>query len=271
MSLVEIEQRGRTALLWLSRPPVNALSREMREAILGALTRAERQGEVHAAVLVPAEGFGFCAGADLAESSDIRTPEDAIQVATREVAFCEAVCRFSKPLIAALDRYALGGGLELALAADWRLATARTKIGFPEAALGAFPGGGAIPLATRLIGPHRTRQLMMTGEIVTGDRALNLGLVDEVVEQAALLDRAGAVADRFAARSYGSIRAVKALTGGALSEVRDAVVEWMRVIYAGRDIHEGLSAFHEKRPPQFEAEWSIPEETSPRAREEMRA
>jgi enoyl-CoA hydratase/carnithine racemase len=255
MSLVEIEQRGTTALLWLNRPPVNALSRDMRDAIREALGRAEREGWVHAAVLVPVEGLGFCAGADLAESSEIRSPEDAIQVATREVAFCEAVCRFPKPLIAALDRYALGGGLEFALAADWRLATARTKIGFPEAVLGAFPAGGAIPLATQLIGPHRTRQLMMTGEVVTGDRALALGLVDEVVDQAALLDRAQAVAQVFTARSYGSIRAVKALTGASLSGMRGAIVEWMRIIYAGRDIHEGLRAFHEKRPPEFEAEW----------------
>ena len=145
MSWVEFEQRGRTALLWLNRPPVNALSRDMREAVLEALGRAEREGRVHAVVLVPAQGLGFCAGADLAESAEIHSAEEAIQVATREVAFCQAVCDFPKPLIAAIDRYALGGGLEFALAADWRLATARAKIGFPEAALGAFVCSASTP------------------------------------------------------------------------------------------------------------------------------
>ncbi len=270
MSLVEVELHGTTALLRLSRPPVNALSREMRDAILRALERAEREGRVHAAVLVPAEGLGFSAGADLAESREIRGAEDAIEVATREVAFCEAVCRFPKPLIAALDRYALGGGLECALAADWRLATARTKIGFPEAALGAFPAGGAIPLAERLIGPHRTRQIMLTGEILTGDRALALGLVDEVVEPEALQERALAVADGFAARAYGPVRAVKALTVPALAERQGAIVAWMRTLYAGRDIHEGLWAFREKRAPQFDAEWAGPSGAAPGPGEEQR-
>jgi enoyl-CoA hydratase len=146
--------------------------------------------------------------------------------------------------------------LEFALAADWRLATPKSKLGFPEALLGAFPAGGAIPLLTRLVGRHRARQMMLTADVLTGERSLALGLVDEVVEADALLARAQVLADVFARRAYGSVRAVKALTADTLADSRERIVAWMRRIYAGRDIHEGLQAFREKREPVFDTEWS---------------
>lgn len=252
---IETEIVGHTLILRLNHPPVNALSRALRRRLQEALGEAEQNGTVHAVVLMGGGGMGFSAGADLRESRTITSAALAIETAEMEIAFCEAICRFPKPLIAAIDRYALGGGCELALAADWRIASSRAKLGFPEAKLGAFPAGGAMLLTIGLLGRQRARQLMLRGELFTAAEALELGLVDKVVTHETLLDEALTLACTFEDRSYGSVRAIKALTGEDLGAMRDAVIEWMRTLYSGGDLPEGLRAFLEKRTPQFNRDW----------------
>jgi enoyl-CoA hydratase/carnithine racemase len=255
VALVETELTGHALIVRFTHPPVNALSRQMREVILETLRSAESEGAVHAVVMTGGGAMGFSAGADLRESAHMTSTDLAAETAAMELRFCGSVCRFSKPLIAAIDRYALGGGCELALAADWRFASSRAKLGFPEATLGGFPAGGAIPLATRVLGPRRARQLMMSAEILSAQEALRIGLVDGVVEPDALLERAIQVAKMFADRPYAPIRVIKSLTADDIAGMADLVLQAMRAVYAESDIHEGLRAFLEKRPPIFQPQW----------------
>ena len=257
-SLLSEELVGHSLILRMAHQPVNALSRSLRAQLLAALARAEGRGAVHAVVLTGSAGMGFSAGADLAESARITTPDLAAETARLELDFCQGVCGFSKPLIAAIDRYALGGGFELALAADWRVVASQAKLGFPEATLGGFPAGGAVPLMVGLIGAPRTRQLMLAGELLTPQQALTVGLVDRVVEAGDLLDESLRLAARFDARAYGSVRAIKALTRTRIEAMADSVAVWMRELYNGRDLPEGVRAFHEKRPPRFTEDWTPP-------------
>lgn len=256
-NLVEGEAVGSVYVLRLNRPPVNALSRALRQAIVDALRRAERDGAVHAVVLTSKEGMGFSAGADLRESLALRDADMAAEMAAHEMAFCESVCAFSKPLLAAIDRYALGGGCELALMADWRFASERAQLGFPEALLGGFPGGGAVALATSLIGVRHARQLMLTGAALPARDACGLGLVDEVVAREHLLERALSVANTFAGRAYAPVRAIKSLTLTRIRESTEDVIRWMRTIYTTDDLREGLDAFIHKRAPAFGEQWVV--------------
>jgi enoyl-CoA hydratase len=258
VSFLSEELVGHSLILRLAHRPVNALSRPLRAQILAALAQAETRAAVHAVVLTGSTGMGFSAGADLAESAMITSPALAVETARVELDFCQGVCRCAKPLIAAIDRYALGGGFELALAADWRLATPQAKLGFPEATLGGFPAGGAIPLMIGLIGGPRTRQLMLTGELLTPQQALALGLVDRVVEAGDLLPEALRLAARFDRRAFGSVRAIKALTRSNIAALRDSVIAGMRELYDGQDLPEGLRAFLEKRAPRFNEDWTVP-------------
>jgi len=257
-SLLGEELVGHSLIIRMGHRPVNALSRSLRAQLLASLARAEARGAVHAVVLTGSPGMGFSAGADLAESAQITTPDLAVETAGLELDFCRDVCGFPKPLIAAIDRYALGGGFELALAADWRVVASQAKLGFPEAALGGFPAGGAVPLMVGLIGAPRTRQLMLTGELLTPQQAMAVGLVDRVVEAGDLLDEALRLAARFDARAFGSVRAIKALTRTHLTALGDSVLAWMRELYDGQDLPEGLRAFLEKRPPRFTEDWTLP-------------
>ncbi len=204
-------------------------------------------------VVTGAGDKAFVAGADIGEFEG-RTPVDQCRVMNGPTMF-DAVERCPKPVIAAVNGYCLGGGMELALACDIRIASATARFGQPEVNLGIIPGGGGTQRLPRLVGSGAALKLMLTGDMIDAAEALRLGLVDEVVEPGALLDRALALADVIASKSPVAVAAAKEATRAALSLPLDDGLKLetalFQVCFASADRAEGVRAFLEKRSAQF--------------------
>lgn len=237
----------------LNRPErMNALGYDMSERLLDALnTVVAAKARV---LLVRGTGRGFCAGADLKERREM-PPEK--RAAHNKVinAFVDALALAPMPTIAVINGAALGGGCELALACDLRIAAADTQIGLTETRIGVIPGAGGTQRLPRVVGITLALQMMMTGEPISGARAAEIGLVNEAVSGDALDERAHALAALIASRSPSGLRELKrAVYDGmalplpqALAREREAL---MRVL-ASPDYTEGLAAFAERRAPKF--------------------
>jgi enoyl-CoA hydratase/carnithine racemase len=251
---VSLEPHGDGILeIWLERPErMNALGVATCVALQDAVADAAAK---HArVVLVRGRGRAFCAGADLKERKGMDLGARlAHNTAIRAAIDALASARFVT--IAVLTGVALGGGLELALGCDLRFAAAGISLGLTESRIGAFPGAGGTQRLPRLIGVSRALQMMLAGDPVTSEHALDIGLVNEVVAPEALEARAHAVARLLAGRSAPALAAIKRLVyegielplGAALQVERAALPE----ILGSADYAEGLAAFAERRPPRF--------------------
>lgn len=252
--LVIRDQKGRVLLLTVNRPEKrNALNTAVREQLLAALSEVQDDQTVGAVVITGAGDRAFVAGADIAEFAD-RTPVDQSRAMQRP-SVLDAIERLPKPVIAAVNGYCLGGGLELAMACDLRLAGDSATFGQPEINLGIIPGGGGTQRLPRLIGPGAALKLILTGEPIDASEALRLGLVEEIVPAASLLERALALAGRIASRPPVAVAAAKEATRAALATT---LAEGLRVerglyllCFASDDKREGVDAFLNKRPPHF--------------------
>jgi len=252
--VVIYEARGHVALLTVNRPEKrNALDAQVRRAFLAALERALRDEAVRAVVITGAGEKAFVAGADIAEFEG-RTAVDQWR-AMSTASIYEAVERSPKPVIAAVNGFCLGGGMELALACDIRIATTSARFGQPEVNLGIIPGGGGTQRLPRVVGLGGALRLILTGEIIAADEALRLKLVEEVVEPGALLTHALAMADSIAAKSPVAVAAAKEATRAALSlPLADGLkleTALFQVCFGSADKVEGVRAFLEKRTPTF--------------------
>ena len=193
--LVTVERReDGVAVLHLDNPKVNALSKELLHQLEGAATSLRE--DPPGAVVVTGGDRIFAAGAEISEFRSSEAPEEVITRAEAELIgqlflrALNAVADIPRATIAAISGFALGGGCELALACDFRIASEKAKLGQPEILLGIIPGGGGTQRLARLIGPARAKDLIFTGRQVRADEALAIGLVDEVVPPEAVLDRA---------------------------------------------------------------------------------
>ena len=192
---VRMEVVDTTAVITLDRPPVNAMTMAMHDRI-GELARSIARTESIKAVVITGNGKAFAAGNDIGEMAGMSVTQMAARVHPMQGCFT-AVARLPKPVVAAVNGYALGGGCELALCADRRIASTRAKLGLPEVTLGIMPGIGGTQRLPRLIGSSRAKDLIFTGRHVEAEEALSIGLVDEVVEPDVLLATAVAWADQF--------------------------------------------------------------------------
>jgi enoyl-CoA hydratase/carnithine racemase len=242
--IVEIRLNRPERMNALGVATVAALERAVREA---AATRAR-------VVLLRGSGRAFCAGADLKERKGMDLAarlahNGAIRAAIDAIAGARFVT------IAVLNGLALGGGLELALACDLRIAAAGISLGLPESRVGAFPGAGGTQRLPRLIGASRALQMMLSGEPVTSEYALGIGLVNEVVAPEELPARAHAFAQMLASRSAPALSAIKRLVyqGVDLPLAEGLGIERAALpdILGSADYAEGLAAFAERRPPRF--------------------
>src|SRR5215475_13200795 len=166
----------------LDRPPMNALNAQLQEELRAAATSLSVDDSVRAVMVYGGEKV-FAAGADIKEMAAMSYVDMAARAPALSSAF-DAIARIPKPVVAAVTGYALGGGCELALACDWRVASADAKLGQPEINLGVIPGAGGTQRLARLLGPARAKDLVMSGRMVTADEALAIGLVDRVVPTA---------------------------------------------------------------------------------------
>ncbi len=254
---VRITREGRVALVTIDRPEKrNALDAPTRRRLLESLDRLREDRDVRVVVLTGAGEKAFVAGADIAEFEQ-RTPVEQVRV-MQELSVFQALDGFPKPVIAMINGYALGGGCELAMACDIRIAADSAKLGQPEITLGIIPGGGATQRLPRLVGAGLAYRLLYTGEILPATEALRIGLVDEVVPAAALRARVMELAGTIAERSPVALRLIKeAVRSAQRTGLDDGLrheVSLFGVAFASRDKAEGVRAFLEKRPPDFTGE-----------------
>ena len=247
-----VAQAGGVATVALDRPPVNAVDLAVIDEFLRVVAELAADRAVRAVIFTGRERR-FCAGADIAMLQDVSAENQ--RRARRWVDVQAGLEAMEKPVIAAINGYALGGGAELALACDFRLMARGGEIGFPEIRLGFFPGAGGTQRLTRLVGPARALRLMMEGRRLTADEARALGLVDEVVPGDLLQQTTRDVAERLAAgptRALGLLkRCVYQGHGRPLDEGLALEAEAARELMRTADAREGMAAFLEKRPPRF--------------------
>jgi enoyl-CoA hydratase/carnithine racemase len=205
-------------------------------------------------VLIAGTGKAFCAGADLKERKGMNLDErlahnGAIRSALDEIASARFVS------IAVINGIALGGGLELALACDLRIAAATASLGLTESRVGAFPGAGGTQRLPRVVGRSRALQMMLTGEPVSAHHALNIGLINEMVDSDGLDQRAHALAELLGTRSAPALATIKRLVVEGMDRpLQDGLAlerAALPAILGSADYAEGLAAFEERRPPRF--------------------
>lgn len=249
---LRLEVTDAVATVTFDRPPVNAVDLEVIEDFLDVSERVAEDGSIRAVVLTGVDRR-FCAGADIAMMRDL-SPENHAKV-RRWIDVQARLEAMAKPVLAAINGYAFGGGAELVLACDFRFMAAEAEIGFPEIELGIFPGAGGTQRLTRLLGPARAFELMAEGRRLDAEAALALGLVHRVAPQATLAETVRAYAEALArkpTRALGLLkRCVYGGWGRSLAEGLELERQAVFELIATRDAAEGLSAFLEKRPPQF--------------------
>jgi enoyl-CoA hydratase len=253
-ALVLRERRGAVEILTLNRPDKrNALNTALRTALIAALDELAGDVGVRVIVLTGAGDRAFVAGADVTEFTGRDVAAQAASMQARRV--YDVVAASERPLVAAINGACLGGGLELALACDIRIASTSARFGQPEVNLGLIPGGGATQRLPRVVGLGAALRLILTGEPVDAAEALRMGLVEEVTEPEDCLERAIAVAERIARNSPVAVAAARRATRAALGLPLAAGLDLERAAFlaafAAEDRAEGIAAFLEKRQPVF--------------------
>jgi enoyl-CoA hydratase/carnithine racemase len=253
--LVLVEQRGGVRLLTLNRPDqMNALSSALVLAIREAVTDAESDPAVRVVHLTGA-GRAFCAGADLVEAATVTQSSADFRsylLAWRRTFDGLGECQ--KPVVALLNGLTLAGGLELALACDYMVASSAAKVGDVHANFGLVPGGGGTQRLTDAVGSRFARWLMFSGEILTAQQALAVGLVQQVVDAESFAEDCWTIGETMAARSQPGLAFMKRMSRPGIS--RDGIdleIEGAGHLVTGPDAREGLAAFQGKRSPKFEA------------------
>jgi enoyl-CoA hydratase len=254
METVRIERDGAVAILTVDRPEKrNALNAAVRRELIAALDELRDDADVRVLVLTGAGEKAFVAGADIGEFAE-RTPLEQRAAMTGRRVFDE-IAAYPKPVIAMINGFALGGGCELALACDLRIAADTARLGQPEINLGIIPGGGGTQRLPRVVGTGQAMRLVLTGEIIDAAEALRIGLVDLVHPAAGLRERTLELARAMAAKSPVALQMAKSAVRAA-SEMPMAAglayeTELFATCFASDDKREGVAAFLEKRPASF--------------------
>mgnify|MGYP001439339148 CR=1 FL=1 len=249
------EERGRLAVITVNRPEYrNAINGETMAEITDALMRA-RKSPCGVVVFTGAGDKAFVAGADIRALKE-KTPKEVLDPGMQDL--CNQVEFFEKPTIAAINGYALGGGLELAMACDIRIASDRAKLGLPETGLGIIPGAGGTQRLSRLVGKGRAKYMILTGAILSADEAERWGLVEMVVPHERLLSVVEEIANRILSKAPVAVRMAKiAVNVGSEADLHTGLtMEKLAQLatFQTRDKDEGIAAFLEKRTPQFKGE-----------------
>lgn len=253
MSVITLKKEGHVAILSVVRPEaLNALSKEIVDEMDAVLDELKEDKDIYCLIFHSEKNFA--AGADIKKMAECNEEE------AKEFCFSpvyDKIAEFPIPTIAAIEGYALGGGLELALCADMRIAGEGARLGFPEVTLGIFPGAGGTIRAPKLIGPALAMELIFSGEQISAGRALDIGLVNRVVPDEEVLEEAMKLARKIAKRGPVAVRMVKdvIIKGLRMGDVKDGTAyeaqQWAK-LFNTYDQKEGMRAFIEKRRPSFE-------------------
>jgi enoyl-CoA hydratase/carnithine racemase len=247
---VRLEVDGGVGVIRLDRPPMNALNASVQEEIREAAEEASSRSDVAGVVVYGGEKV-FAAGADIKEMQTMSYTDMVDRAAALQGAF-SSVAAIPKPTVAAITGYALGGGCELALCCDFRVAGQNAKIGQPEILLGVIPGAGGTQRLARLVGPSRAKDLIFTGRFVEAAEARAIGLVDEVVPVEEVYAAARRRVERYAGGPAYALRAAKEAIDRGLDVDLDTGLAIERALFAGlfatRDREIGMASFVEQGP-----------------------
>jgi len=255
MSTLLIQDNAGIRRITVNRPDkLNALNSEVVADIDEAFTAVAKDDTVRAIVLTGSGEKSFVAGADIAEMANL-SPADAHQFALRGQRAFDRIENCGKPVVAAVNGFALGGGCELALACHVRFASPNAKLGAPEVTLGLIQGFGGSQRLPRIVGTGRALEWILSGDSMDAAEAHRIGLVNRLVEQPKLLDEATAFAARLASRGPAALKlALQCVLGGAglsLAEGMALEASNFGLVFATEDMREGTKAFLEKRKAQF--------------------
>ena len=247
---VRVESADGIATIRLDRPKLNALNAQVQDEIAAAAAQVSADDAVRAVIIYGGERV-FAAGADIKEMSALGYPAMAVRSAALQASFT-AVADIPKPVVAAVTGYALGGGLELALCADFRVLGESAKVGQPEILLGIIPGAGGTQRLPRLIGPARAKDLIFSGRHVAADEALAIGLADRVVPDAEVYQAARGLIAPYATGPALALRAAKQAVNKGLEVDLATGLEIERVhfaaLFATEDQKAGMTSFMENGP-----------------------
>src|SRR6266436_1985007 len=256
LETVIYEKKGAIAYVTLNRPKVlNALNKTALADLRAAFEDARDDSSLHGVILTGAGDKSFIAGADINEVAT-DTPVQAEEKTRRGQHLMDLIENLGKPVVAAINGFALGGGCEAALACTIRLAAETAKFGLPEVKLGIIPGYGGTQRLPRLIGKGVALQLILSGAMIDAQEAYRLGLVNEVVPKAELIGRAEAILNQIGANAPLSVRyALEAVNKGMETSLAEGLVlesTFVAICTSTEDKKEGTAAFLQKRPPQFQ-------------------
>lgn len=245
---------GRVGLLTVNRPDkMNALNNAVRDSLFAALEALRHDDDVRVVVITGAGDRAFIAGADIGEFKDAGAVEQ--YRAMQESNIYSLMEDFPKPIIAMINGFCLGGGCELSMACDIRIASDRAKLGQPEVNLGIIPGGGGTQRLPRLVGEGRAALMIMSGMLIRADEALDIGLVDSVFPADELREKTLEIARTIASKSPVALQAAKESILAARRMPLDEGLKferaWFGLLFSTEDKEEGVGAFLEKREPEF--------------------
>jgi len=247
-----VAREGPVGIVTLNRPQqLNALSYDLVKELSLAMEAFDLDQEIKAIVLTGGEKV-FAAGADIKEMVDATPFDERIQ---GRMSYRDKINRISKPVIAAVSGYALGGGCELAMSCDLIIASETARFGQPEVNIGTIPGSGGTQRLTRTLGKYRSMEMVLTGEFLGASDAERFGLVNKIVPVELLLEAAKSIAKKIATKSPVSIGLAKEAILKSFNTSLDEGLEFERkcfyLLFASEDRKEGMKAFIEKRKPQF--------------------
>jgi enoyl-CoA hydratase len=247
-----VEKSGALGVVTLNRPQqLNALSYGLVKEAALALEELDQDEAIRVIIVTGGEKV-FAAGADIKEMADAGPFDERIQ---GRLAYRDRINKISKPMIAAVSGYALGGGCELALSCDIIIASETARFGQPEINLGTIPGSGGTQRLTRLVGKYRAMEMVLAGDFIEADEARRLGLVNRIVPVESLMDEAKTLALKIAAKPPLAVKFAKESITKALNTTLDEGLEFERksfyLLFSSDDRREGMKAFLEKRKPEF--------------------
>lgn len=254
LKLIQIQKNDGFATVTIDNPPMNVLSKQVTQELYQTFSQLKDDHEVISIILTGSGEKAFMAGADIKEFPK-RVMHDIDDKKVTGHQLFNFIENLPKPTIALLNGYTLGGGLELALSCDIRIAEAHAKIGLPEINLGIFPGGGGTQRLPRLIGPAKAKEIMFTGEPLEAEDALKLGIVNRVVPKGEGKVAAEEMAAKFSSKSLQSLSRIKrAVNDGLqlpLEEGLQLEENLFNEVFHTEDAKEGVNAFIEKRKAVF--------------------
>ncbi|HEX6298924.1 MAG TPA: enoyl-CoA hydratase-related protein [Acidimicrobiia bacterium] len=257
MSDLVVVEAGQITTVRLQNPPLNLVTVELTRTLDSVLAEIEADGEVRCVVVTGTGERAFCAGSDVKEFESLRGRVGEGKLLLEKAVY-RRLARLPMPTIAAIQADALGGGLELALCCDLRVADENAKLGLPEVRLGVMPGSGGTQRLPRVVGAAKAKELILMGEILTAAEAVGIGLVNRVAPSGQAVEVAKAMAETIASRGPLAVREAKRAIDIAgdmpIDEGLARELDASERIFSSGDMLEGSQAFFEKRDPRFTGE-----------------